>query len=177
MTLTRSENEKTMAKNNVLERTQLIQKPLQETFAFFADAGNLEAITPHFLGFRVVTPTPIVMCVGARIDYELSLFGLPLKWRTRIAEWEPGRRFVDEQEAGPYALWHHSHDFEARGEATLMRDRVEYREPLGPLGAVAHVLFVERTLMRIFDHRHEAIARLLDAPSETARHRAANGAP
>ncbi len=144
---------------HVLERTQLIEKPLEEVFPFFADATNLEQITPKFLRFRVTSPVPIEVRAGARIDYELSLFGVPLRWRTRITEYVPGVRFVDEQESGPYAYWRHTHTFEAVGNATRMRDHVEYREPLGVLGRVAHALFVERTVNRIFDFRRVEIER------------------
>jgi len=94
---------------HVLERTQVIDKPLAEVFPFFADAANLQRITPKFLHFRIITPGSIEMRVGTRIDYELSLFGVPLRWRTRITEFVPGVRFVDEQESGPYALWRHTH--------------------------------------------------------------------
>ena len=146
-------------RNHVLERTQIIEKPLSEVFPFFANAANLEQITPRFLRFRVTTPGPIEMRAGARIDYELSLFGVPLHWRTRIEEYVPGVRFVDIQESGPYALWRHTHSFEAVGNATRMRDHVEYREPLGPLGRIAHGLFVERTVNRIFDFRAHEITR------------------
>ncbi|MFY3746374.1 SRPBCC family protein [Anaeromyxobacter sp. Red801] len=145
-----------------LERSQELQRPLDEVFAFYADAANLEAITPPFLHFRVLTPAPIAMRPGARIDYALSLFGVPMRWRTRIAVWEPGVRFVDEQERGPYALWRHTRAFEARGDATVVRDLVEYALPLGPLGTLAHVLFVRRALRAIFDHRREATRRLVE---------------
>ena len=87
-----------------LERSQRIPRRRDEVFAFFADASNLEAITPQFLHFRILSPLPIEMRPGARIDYALSLGGVPVRWRTRITEWEPGVRFVDEQESGPYAL-------------------------------------------------------------------------
>lgn len=146
-----------------LERETLVQRPLDEVFPFFADAANLEALTPSFLRFRILTPPPIAMHPGARIDYALSLFGVPLRWRTRITVWEPGVRFVDEQEKGPYALWRHTHGFEARGDATLVRDAVEYALPLGPLGTLAHALFVRRALARIFDFRQEAIRRILES--------------
>lgn len=145
-----------------LERAMRVERPSDEVFAFFADASNLEAITPTFLRFRILTPTPIELRPGARIDYALSFFGVPLRWRTRITAWEPGARFVDEQEAGPYALWRHTHTFEPEGEATLVRDVVEYAMPLGLLGRIAHALFVERALRRIFDFRRDAIARLLE---------------
>jgi ligand-binding SRPBCC domain-containing protein len=142
-----------------LERSQRIPGRRDEVFAFFADASNLEAITPPFLHFRILSPLPIEMRAGARIDYALSLGGVPLKWRTRITDWEPGVHFVDEQESGPYALWRHTHRFEDQGSSTLMSDLVEYAEPLGALGWVAHVLFVERALDRIFDFRRDAIRR------------------
>lgn len=144
-----------------LVREQLIARPLSEVFAFFADAANLEALTPSFLRFHIRTPMPIEMRAGARLEYSLSLFGVPMRWKTRITEWVPGVRFVDEQESGPYALWRHTHEFEARGDATLMRDIVDYREPLGALGLIAHRLFVRRTVERIFDYRREAVERLL----------------
>lgn len=142
-----------------LERTQRIPRRKDEVFAFFADAANLEAITPAFLRFRILTPLPIELRAGARIDYALSLFGVPFTWRTQITVWEPGVRFVDEQESGPYALWRHTHSFEEAGGATTMRDLVEYALPLGPLGSLAHELLVRRMVERIFDHRREVIAR------------------
>ena len=144
-----------------LEQTLQVARPQEEVFAFFADASNLEASTPPFLRFRILTPKPIEMRVGARIEYALSLFGFPLRWVTRISDWQPGARFVDEQESGPYALWRHTHEFEAQGGSTIVRDLVEYAEPFGPLGQAAHVLFVERALARIFDFRRDAIRRLL----------------
>jgi ligand-binding SRPBCC domain-containing protein len=153
----------TARRTHRLERTLRVERPRDEVFAFFADAANLEAITPRFLRFRILTPAPIEMRPGARIEYALSLFGLPLRWRTHITTWEPGVRFVDEQESGPYALWRHTHEFEPDGEATIVRDLVEYAVPLGPLGRIARVLFVERALDRIFDHRSDAIRRLLGA--------------
>lgn len=150
-----------------LERTQRIAWPLAEVFAFFSDAANLEAITPGFLRFRIITPLPIEMRPGARIDYSLSLFGVRLRWRTRITVWEPGVRFVDEQESGPYALWRHTHSFAPDGNATIMRDTVEYALPLGPLGSLAHLLFVRRTVGAIFDHRARVIDRLLGPTAAT----------
>ena len=94
------------------------------------------------------------MRAGALIEYRLKLHGLPIRWLTRIEEWVPGERFVDAQLHGPYALWHHTHEFEPPATAsTLMRDTVRYALPFGPLGEVAHRLFVARDLERIFDYR------------------------
>ena len=143
---------------HVLRREQRLPAGPGEVFPFFADAHNLEAITPPWLGFRVVTPRPIDMGAGTFIEYRLRLHGVPLRWRTRIAVWDPPRRFVDVQIAGPYRLWHHTHDFEPDGEGhTLMRDTVRYALPLGPLGALAHRAVVRRDLASIFEFRHRAV--------------------
>lgn len=146
---------------HVLEREQRLPRPPGDAFAFFADARNLEAITPPWLRFRVVAPAPGEMRAGTLIEYRLRLHGIPVRWLTRIAVWEPGRRFVDVQVSGPYRLWHHTHDFLPDAGGTLMRDTVRYALPLGPLGAAAHVLLVRRDLERIFDFRQEAIRRRL----------------
>jgi len=140
--------------NHTLRRNLTIQKPVSEVFAFFSNSSNLEAITPPFLHFTILTKGFIKMETGARIDYALSLFGVPIRWRTRISCWEPNIRFVDEQESGPFAFWRHTHEFTACGDdCTVVSDLVEYREPLGVLGAMAHRVFVAKILAKIFDYR------------------------
>ena len=135
--------------HHVLRREQRLPGPPAEVFPFFADAGNLEAITPQWLAFRIVTPRPIEMRAGALIEYRLRLHRLPVSWLTRIEEWEPGVRFVDMQLHGPYRLWHHTHEFEPDGAGgTVMRDTVRWALPLGPLGEVARRAFVARDLER-----------------------------
>ena len=141
--------------HHVLRREQRLPGPPGAVFPFFADAGNLEAITPGWLAFRIVTPRPIEMHVGALIEYRLRLHGVPVSWLTRIEEWEPGVRFVDAQLRGPYALWHHTHEFEADGDGdgTIVRDTVRYALPFGVFGGLAHLAFVRRDLEKIFDYR------------------------
>jgi len=147
---------------HTLRREQRLPRPPSDVFPFFADAGNLEAITPPWLGFRIITPRPIPMAAGTLIEYRLRLRGLPLAWLTRIETWEPGERFVDVQLAGPYALWHHTHEFAPDGVGgTVMRDTVRYALPYWPLGELAHALVVRRDLARIFDFRREEVARRL----------------
>jgi ligand-binding SRPBCC domain-containing protein len=149
---------------HLLEQAQLVPRPRAEVFAFFADAGNLERLTPPFLHFEILTPGPIAMRPGTLIDYRLSLFGLPFAWRTRIEVFEPGVRFVDVQLRGPYRRWRHTHTFADAPGGTQIGDRVEYALPLGPLGELAHALLVRRQLDAIFSHRRRVIAARWGAP-------------
>ena len=144
-----------------LQREQVLPGPPDEVFPFFADARNLEAITPPLLRFRVLTPEPIEMRVGTHIQYRLRLRGVPVNWHTTIQAWEPPHRFVDVQVRGPYALWHHTHTFEPTADgATLMGDHVRYAIGFGPLGELAHRLLVRRDLAAIFDFRRETLRGL-----------------
>ncbi|MGO8837113.1 MAG: SRPBCC family protein [Limisphaerales bacterium] len=124
--------------------------PPEELFPFFADAANLDALTPPWLHFRIVTPAPIVMREGALIDYRLRVRGLPLRWRTRINVWQPPHRFVDEQIRGPYRQWIHEHTFEPRDGGTLARDHVRYAVPLDFL---VHRRLVRPDVEKIFAFR------------------------
>lgn len=130
----------------------------EKVFKFFGDAGNLQEITPPWLDFRILTPTPIAMHPGTLIDYRLKLHGVPFRWRTKITTWEPPHRFVDTQQSGPYRQWIHTHTFEPAGTGTLCRDHVAYAVPGG---ALIDRLFVRSRVERIFAYRHEAMLRLL----------------
>lgn len=143
-----------------LEREQLLPHPVDEVFPFFADARNLERLTPPLLRFEVLTPGAIEMRAGTLIEYRLRLHGVAVGWQTRIEEWEPGARFVDVQLAGPYRLWHHTHTFEPVSSGTLMRDTVRYALPAWPVGEVAQPL-VRRDLAGSFDFRRDTVARPL----------------
>lgn len=145
-------------KVHILEVEQFVPRPRSRVFAFFDRPENLVQITPPHLGFRLLTPSPVPMKEGAVIDYVVTLGGLPLRWRSLITTYEPPDRFVDEQLLGPYSFWHHTHLFTPVEGGTLVGDRVHYALPLGPLGDLAHALFVRRQLAGIFAYRRRIIA-------------------
>lgn len=140
-----------------LRQEQWIARPIDEVFAFFADACNLEAITPPWLNFRILSMSPGAIAQGAEIRYRLRLHGLPIHWRTEIRRWNPPYRFVDLQRSGPYKLWHHTHTFEAHAGRTRMVDVVRYTLPFGALGRIVHALKVRGDVQRIFAYRRQAI--------------------
>jgi ligand-binding SRPBCC domain-containing protein len=155
-------------KVHLLERSQRVEIPIQRAFELYADSANLEPMTPPWLHFRLTSPGPVRMEPGALLDYTLRLHGVPIRWTTRIETWNPPTGFVDTQAKGPYSLWEHTHAFEEDpGGATLIHDRVRYAIPLGPIGSIAHRLFVRRDLERIFDYRAEALAQLVERTVES----------
>jgi ligand-binding SRPBCC domain-containing protein len=159
--------------NYYLSTDMIIKRSLEDTFALFGDAENLETLTPPELRFEIRTPLPIEMKVGARIEYRIRLFGVPFAWLTEITCWEPGVRFVDEQISGPFRTWIHEHCFEPIDESeTRIRDEVLYALPLDPVGRIAHPLIRSR-LNRIFAYREMRVRELLtpQRPSTDKGHR------
>ena len=137
-------------KLHLLHISILISQPLDEVFPFFADAYNLQQITPPWLNFHVVTPKPIEMRVDQRIDYKLRIRGIPVRWKSAITAWEPPYRFVDEQLSGPYRVWIHEHRVSEVDGGTLVEDMVDYAVPGG---AIVNKLLVERDVRKIFEYR------------------------
>ncbi len=138
---------------SILQTSLFLPHPLDEVFPFFAAAANLQRITPPWVDFRIVTPLPIEMRVGALIDYRLRVHGVPIGWRTAITAWDPPHHFVDTQVKGPYRRWIHSHRFRAVPGGTLVEDEVDFAVPGGwPI----EQLFVRRDLTGIFLYRQHA---------------------
>lgn len=149
-----------------------LPRPPAEVFPFFADARNLEAITPPELRFRILAPTAAPVREGALLDYRLRLHGMPLRWRSLISHWEPPHAFVDQMVRGPYAYWHHLHRFIAVPGGTRCEDLVHWRLPFEPFAGVCAPL-IRRQLRRIFEHREDAIRGAFGAPRAAGEARGA----
>jgi len=148
-------------------RRQWVPQGLSETFEFFERPQNLARITPAWLGFRILTPEPIVMARGLTIDYTVRVLGMRTHWRSLIAEYDPPSSFRDVQVSGPYRLWDHRHRFWREHAGTVIEDFVVYQPPLGPLGLLLNRLFVRRQLDAIFEYRRSRIASLLGQIEES----------
>lgn len=145
---------------NEIFTEQWVPKTPEQLFPFFSDEKNLEKLTPAFLNFKVLNKSTPSIGKDTLINYRLSLHGIPLKWQTHIEQWTPGKSFVDNQIKGPYAKWHHLHEFIPYAGGTLMRDRVHYRVPLGILGSLVSGYKVKGDVNKIFSHRRKVISNL-----------------
>ena len=141
-----------LSKTYIIKRRQWVPQPLDLVFDFFSRPANLQSITPPFLDFKI-TQAPAEIRFGSLILYTLRLHGIPVRWQTEIAGWNPPYSFVDVQISGPYSLWRHTHSFVAESGGTTIEDEVEYALPLGVVGRIAHRLLVQHDLKVIFDYR------------------------
>jgi ligand-binding SRPBCC domain-containing protein len=145
-----------------LEASTVVPASLAVTFAFFADAANLERLTPPWLNFRILSSMPVEMREGVEIEYRIVLYGVPLPWRSRIDVWEPGVRFVDRQVVGPYRWWRHEHIFEPAPHGTSVVDRVEFVPRLPWISS----RLVRRDVERIFAYRRDTLLQLFSGPGD-----------
>lgn len=145
-----------------LESAVWLPREPEHVFAFFSDAANLETLTPPWLKFSILTPPPVEMRPGARIEYRLKLHGIPLRWQSEITVWEPPHRFVDEQRRGPYRLWVHEHTFRPQEQGTVAGDRVCYAVHGGVL---VNRFLVLPDLDRIFAYRRRQLVEIFGSGS------------
>ena len=145
---------------HTLHTSMCLPLPRDTVFAFFAEASNLQRITPPEFGFAMVTPQPLDLCEGTRIEYRLHLFGVPFAWQSEIQRWNPPEEFVDIQLRGPYKRWVHTHRFWVEHGVTIIEDEVQYALPYWPLGELVYPL-VRLQLARIFRYRQHAIQTCL----------------
>ena len=154
---------------HVLERSQFLPITLNDAWEFFSSPRNLARITPPEMGFVIREPfDDRPTHAGQRITYTVKpVLGIPLTWVTLIEEAQGPHRFVDTQVKGPYKRWWHMHTFEAVKGGVLLKDRVEYEMPFGPLGELAHGIFVKQRLADIFDFRFRTLEAYFEGSGRT----------
>ncbi|HET8810099.1 MAG TPA: SRPBCC family protein [Flavobacteriaceae bacterium] len=147
-----------------LQKVHQLNCDLLTAWEFFSSPFNLAKITPDNMGFDVLTNiNGAEMYEGMEIDYKVTpLFGIPMKWKTKITQVEPYKSFTDFQEEGPYKLWNHHHEFIENKEGVLMNDFLTYEMPYGVLGRIAHTLIVKKKLKSIFDYRFQVLEELFN---------------
>lgn len=132
-----------------------LSTPRDRVFERFSAPATLESLSPPWVHCRMIGPAPAVMALGATIEYRFRLHGVPIRWVAGITMWNPPDVFVDEQVRGPYRRWTHTHTFVAKGDTTIVGDRIEFAAP----GGKFIERWVVRDLRRIFLFRREALLR------------------
>ncbi len=138
-----------------------IAAPVEKVWAFHESVEALKALTPPDRNVTVMSEDTAVR-EGALHVLRVVMFGVPIVWKARITDVQPPFGFTDTAEKSPFAAWRHRHDFLPDGDGTLLRDTVEYRAPFGPLGALAHRLFIDRDIERMFAYRHRVTKEALE---------------
>ncbi len=87
-----------------------------------------------------------LICEGQEVSWEARHFGLMWRMTSRITEFHPPHRFVDEMVRGPFASFRHEHLFEEAGSGTRMTDVVEFRTRLGVIGDLPAAMYLRRLM-------------------------------
>jgi ligand-binding SRPBCC domain-containing protein len=143
-----------------LKKQQFVPRPLGEVFQFFEKPENLATITPQWLGFHILTPSPIRMKEGTVIEYSIRVMGVRRRWKSRISMYNPPHAFADEQLEEPYTFWRHTHGFAEANGGTLITDNIHFKLPFGAMGRLVHALVIRRQLEGIFNHRRQVIEKV-----------------
>lgn len=143
-------------------KQSVIAAPPEVVFTWHEQPGAVEKLTPPWEHVEVLQRLTSGLQIGSRVVFKV--FTGPF-WRLWVAEhivYEPPNLFADIQRQGPFAYWRHNHRFEATEQGTtLMTDEIEYALPLGWLGELVAGDFTRNKLRRMFDYRHDVVARKL----------------
>jgi uncharacterized protein (TIGR01777 family) len=155
-----------------LNMEQWIPQPIDEAFAFFKEAKNLEKITPDEMNFKVLNQSTEKIQEGTIINYGLSVRKIPMRWKSKITNWKPELHFSDVQLKGPYDYWVHRHEFEEKNGGTLIKDHVRYKVPFNLAGDLIANRFIRNDLEKIFTYRQKKINEMFNenTTKETVGH-------
>jgi ligand-binding SRPBCC domain-containing protein len=146
-----------------------IRAPREACFDAARDM-RLHAESAEGTGEHIVeAPESGMLELGDEVEFEGRHFGIALRLRSKIIEYDRPTRFVDEMQRGPFARLRHTHEFFDHPEGTLMVDTFNFASPLGPLGAIADHLFVARHLRKFAAERNEFLKSKLEK-AQNAQH-------
>jgi ligand-binding SRPBCC domain-containing protein len=131
----------------VLQFEQRVPKKVSEIFPFFCDEKNLELLTPPWLQFAILKKIHHISCF----------------WQSRIESWQPNLQFVDVQTKGPYAIWHHTHQFKDENGITIISDTIRYSLYGGRLTELFIGGWIRRDIEKIFNYRQKIITEIFGA--------------
>jgi ligand-binding SRPBCC domain-containing protein len=144
----------------VFEASQTFARPVAEVFDFFCTPANLPKVSPPEL-HMAVAEGPERLALGERLTVKGRRWGIPHSVTSKVIEFEPNVRFVDEQVQGPFRRFVHTHLFESLPDGgTRITDRIEYEKPGGALGLIVTQAFIEKDLRWVFDYRRQKLAEL-----------------
>jgi ligand-binding SRPBCC domain-containing protein len=149
-----------------LQTEQTVNLSIAAAWDFFSSPKNLQKLTPSHMGFTITSTVGEKLYPGQIITYKINILpGIKSSWVSEITQVKDQHFFIDEQRFGPYAMWHHEHWFESvADDKTIVKDRISYKLPLGPLGHLAQELFVKKQLKQIFNYRFTALTSLFNNP-------------
>ena len=179
-----------------LRTSQWTAFPVELVFAFFANPGNLPHLCPQWQQARIessrlVAPPPRPVAPDPTLRFQSPAAGegsevaisfrliskVPFRvgWVARITEFAWNRHFCDVQIQGPFASWKHRHGISAEVRegvnGTLVSEEVEYELPFGPLGGLAHAMFVRRRMEAMFAYRKKRLEEILPVAARQAARR------
>lgn len=139
----------------IFEKRTRINAPPDVVFAFHERPDALTLLMPPWEQARVVERTGGLE-KGARVVLETQIGPIKQRMVAVHTDYEKGRMFQDTIVEGPFASWVHTHTMEPDGDdATWLIDHIEYKLPLGPLGALFGGGFAKKKLEKMFEFRHE----------------------
>jgi ligand-binding SRPBCC domain-containing protein len=100
---------------------------------------------------------------GDEVTWEATHFGVRQRLTSRITEFDPPKRFVDEMVRGAFRRFRHEHQFVSVPDGTEMVDIFDYTAPLGPLGRLADGLFLRRYMTTLLRERNAYLKRAAES--------------
>jgi len=140
-----------------------IAAPIERVFDFARSIDVHQESQTRHRERAVAGRTSGLIEAGETVTWEASHFGVRQRLASRIDAMTKPVHFRDSMISGAFAGFVHDHHFEEIPGGTRMTDVFDYTAPLGLLGRLADVLFLERYMRRLLEERNEVIRRLAEA--------------